>query len=565
MWILQIINDLWFYSGYIMYRIYEAIWTPYLLPLLDDIRGRFRIPVNASLPQYDSDSSARFILQRRRSSYYNSFLNSYLTVPVFQLFTFFFYEFFINIILASPLLFYSIANHFDDGRYIRSEDDLRAIVKKFGLIDNMIRSTDDNCYQLNPSFEIMRKMTPDKKIALQKSLKSAIYFTADIEKVMNQLNNDLYFFQDCDAINLPTDFQVDGLYVPYMDGEKKRLRIETIVLTDKRFNTTYVFQMSDSQWTVIRNKYINWTRFMGSALLHQLGPNVYCPSFFYHSKKTLSAKHPISALTQPFMEGIYFTNNIFTSMGISIPNTETYILNQYMEKVELFDLSNKPLRETLKYAHSQDGKYVMNYPAMIERNGLSEIYFEQKELLMQFYELINELVTNVIDYYYRSETDYKTDPELYALSIAIQSDFPFIGDLRDRNILILFLTNIIYLSTIRHTQSHINYVYLNSFYDYSYRRTWFNEVLQRLYEGNTDMPISMLYSTVGDFYKKYSSDMYPGVPINRFNEKYANYFTDSTVNGFFQQMVAKFNKIKSGLIRDQFTEFIFRAEKSNTI
>ena len=70
---------------------------------------------------------------------------------------------------------------------------------------------------------------------------------------------------------------------------------------------------------------------------------------------------------------------------------------------------------------------------------------------------------------------------------------------------------------------------------------------------------SYLFSSVTDFYSRYTSSLYPSVPINLFGHGYVNLFDDDKVNGFFKDMNLKFKKIQNKYIniRNQYNEFLF--------
>jgi hypothetical protein len=569
MTLLQSLNDCLFYFGYVLYRVYDVVWTQYLLKVTEKIRGKFRKPIDAVLPQNDSDFRIRYTLLRHQATYFENYGKTFVQMPFFQVITFLVQEFFPNILIVGTVLAWSVFEYFNDGRTIDSRKDLEAIVKRFGLVDDFVAITDDNCYQLNTAFEIMKKMTLSKQSKLINRISSATYFTVNKKNFVDNFTTTDYYYQDCDTLNDTMTFDVDGLYVPYMDSDgNKRLRLDTIVLTDKKDKSypTFVFQKSDQQWIVIRNNYINWTRSDASIMLHQLGCNIYCPSVLQHMRQTLSDKHPVSVLTKPFFEGVYFTNNIFTTFGISAANTEKQLINSYMDRVELFDLSNETMISALKTFHATEGKYILNYPEMLPNHGVDDIYFEQKKLLTQTYDIVCELVTSVINYYYKNENDFTMDTELDDFATGISKDYEFVGNVRKKNELITFLTNIIYLSSVRHSQSHMNFCFLANFYEYALRKTDLDMLLDKLKTvRNLTFDESMLYSTYGNFYNRYASGIYPSVPVNLFELGYENYFKDPSVNKFYDVMTTKFIVLRNTIKRDQFTEFMFRMEKSNTI
>lgn len=559
-------NDLSFFTGYLTFRTYDSIWRKATLPMYSKLKENLRKPTKACLPQNDSDYRLRHTLIRQNARHYQSIKNTFINIPTFELNTFLKKEFHSNIILASPTLSFSVLDYLNDGRIINSDKDIRKIVKKFRLIDSMTRLTDYNAYQLNPAIDILKILDDNTRNNLSKLFDNAIFYSLDVESFVNEFNDKKYYFQDCDAINKQFNYEVYGLYIPYDDNGKKRLQIETIILVDRRTDNTktYVFQSNFSQWEIIRNNYINWTRTMSSVYEHQLGSNVYCQNTLYHMRKTLAKNHPITVLMKPFMEGVYFTNKVFTSFGISIADTENEVVNRYMDRVELFDLSNQTMTQALDYIHKTDGYKLLDYAKVYHENGIDDIYFEQKQLLENLYQIVFDLVTNVFEYYYQSTEDYVKDNELRDFYLSVKNDLPFIEDLQEKNNAVKFFSNIIFLSSIRHSKNHINYAYLNSFYDYALRKTNFDLLLDKL-DNDILFDEKDCLSTVGDFYSKYSSGIYPSVPINLFGSGYKNLFADKEVQKFFTDVTNKLNQLKKNTERNNYTEFLFRLQNSNTI
>lgn len=507
----------------------------------------------------------RFIKLRQLATYYQAEQNTFIQIPIFELLTFVEKEYFNNIALAAPMLAFSVIDYFDDGRVINSREDVERIVDKFGLVDTITSLTDENAYQLNTCFDIMKKMTTDTKDLIKDSILDATFFVTDEISFINNFSTKEYYYQDCSSMNKQYKYDVYGLYIPVMDDTKKRLLLESIVLIDKRQDeTSYVFQNTYEHWDIIRNTYINWTRSMGSVYEHQMGSNVYCQATLFHMRQTMATNHPLSIMMIPFFEGVYYTNGVFTDFGISVANTQDDLVNRYMAHVELFDVSNETMIDSLRLIHMDDGHKILNYEIALGENGIDDIYFEQKDLLQALYDMILELVTNIINYYYITDDYIPRDTELRDLFLSMTKDFPFLGDFSIRANVINFFTNVIYLSSVRHSQSHINFTYLNNYYDYALRKTNFTMILNKL-ESQIPLSEADLFSTTTDFYSKYSSGMYPSVPLNLFGTNYKNLFRDREVQRFFKVMKNKFNDLKRNTERNNYTEFLFRLQNSNTI
>jgi hypothetical protein len=543
--------------------VYDAVWTRAALPGLLKVKDYLRKPVKASLPQHDEHYTLRYELVRNNARNYKAIDKTFMQIPTFELFTYITKEFNLNILLASPLLIFSIIDYFNDGRSIRSKNDVHKYVNRFGLIDNMIEITDDNAYQLNTCFEVMKRVDRRTLKKVRKAVKASNL--EDKDGFLVGLSEKEYYYQDCSYMNAQELFEVIPMYLPYLDNDLKRLRLDSIVLTDKQSGTaiSYVFQSNDAEWTVVRETCINWIRSMCSIYEHQLGSNVYCQSMFLKIRQTLSEKHPLNLLTKPFFDGLYFTNNVFVDFGISIAHTDNKLVNRYMDRVELFDLSNQTMTAALQSIHEKEGSHLLDYPTSLVENGIADLHWEQKDSLLKMYKLIEELVTNVLDYYYNEE-DYINDMELRNFANQVHQDFSFLGDLQVREELIKLFTNIIFLSAPRHSQSHINFFGLSSIYDYGLRKTNFNAILDKLRVG---LPLADedLYSSVSDFYKKYSSQAYPIVPINLFGYGYKNLFSDKIVQEYFDKMTNDFLEYRGGLTRNYYTEYLFRLQNSNTI
>ena len=561
----KIENDIVFFSGNVTFKLYDCLWRKYILPLRTKIQELKRDPTHAYLPHDDPDYRMRFIKLRQFATYYQAEQNTFIQIPIFEIDTYLKNEYFHNIVLAAPMLAFSVIDYFDDDRVINSRADIERLVNKFCLTNTLTPVNDENAYQLNTCFDIMKKMDDATKYIIEAAIVNAFYFVPDITKFVSEFATKEYYYQDCASMNIQYKYDVYGLYVPVMDGDKKRLVLETIILIDKRKDeTTYVFQNTYEHWDVIRNTYINWTRSMGSMYEHQLGSNVYVQATLFHMRQTMDGKHPLSVMMIPFFEGVYYTNSVFVDFGISVANTQDDFVNRYMAHVELFDISNQSMIAALKHLHENDGHKILNYDIALTENGIDDIYFEQKEILKELYDMIKELVTNIINHFYVTDHHLKTDPELRDLFLSMTKDFPFLGDFNVRENVISFFTNIIYLSSVRHSQSHINFTYLNDYHDYALRKTNFNMILNKL-ESHIPLEEKDLYSTTTDFYSKYSSGMYPSVPLNLFGSNYKNLYTDRQVQRYFKTMKNKFNALKRNTQRNNYTEFLFRLQNSNTI
>lgn len=569
MFVKRILNDLIFFASYLTFLIYDTVWRLILLPLLEFVKDICRTPVHACLPQRDPNQSMRFVLQRNDATYYRPEPEGFIHVPEFRYFIFVLKEFFINIILASPLLLFSIFNFFNDGRVIKNKTQLKSLVRSFWLKDSFEEITDDNCYELNTAFEIIKKLSSDTVLQnkIHALVSQSISYNANVQEVLENIGLNKYYTHDCTPINDTQPFDVYGLFVPYTtDKGQNRLTLKVIVQADKINSKVYIFVPCDKNWIIMRNNYINWIRTYSSVYLHQLGSNVYCSNALYHIKTTLSESHPLCVMMKPFLEGIYLTNNVFMDFGINNVYHEDTLANQYMSSVELFDVSNDTMVTALKEVHNKYGKTILDYPSIFAANQIKDIDFSQKEHLEKLYQIIYDLVESIVSHYYKHCDDMTGDYELQAFIRRLTEDLQIINIL-DKNDLIKYFANIIYLASVRHSQSHVNFGYLASHNDYGLRKTNI-VVLNNILNSDPEYVFdeTFLYSTYGDFYSKYTSALYPSVPVNRFGQGYGNLFTDQKVNGYFVKMTDKLNKIIAGIKhRNNFSEFMFRLQNSNTI
>lgn len=551
----QTLTQIVFVIGFQIFKLYFN-YSSYILIAVDKMMGLLRKPTKACLPHYDKDYRKRYLEQRHESTFYVKNKTSNFSIPKFSVIVFIIKEFFANIIIGSPLLVFPVINYSLDKRMITSKKQLIALSKKLGLKDDyFIYSTDENCYELNTAFEIMAKVDDVMRNDIMRKIsESKKYGWVD------DFGNDEYYYQKCEYIN--DEFDIIGLFVPYVVNGNKKLKIKIILITDKKDNQTYAFQNDGSEtWTVVRNNYINWARTLSSLLIHQVGCNIYGPVTLYLVKKHLHKSHPIALLLKPFLDGLYFTNNIFVSFGISSADTTGSLINTYMAGVELFDIQNERMITAVNKIHEKEVVNIIEYKKSL--TGIEDIYFEQKDLLNKTYDMVYELVKNVVDYYYL-ENDYTKDVELVGLSKDIKREFSNKWDITKRNDLINFVTGIIYLSSIRHSQSHINFCFMSHFYEYGLRKTDFAMIVGNL-KADKELKESMLYSTYGDFYSRYSSGVYPSVPLNFIEHGYDNLFDDHNVKGYFDKFVKSFHDLKKKTPRNQYTEFMFRMERSNTI
>jgi hypothetical protein len=141
----------------------------------------------------------------------------------------------------------------------------------------------------------------------------------------------------------------------------------------------------------------------------------------------------------------------------------------------------------------------MDYSNIHRVNQIEDIYFEQKNILMHCIRSHN-MFSNIIDYYYESNEDsLKKDYEFSEFYAQFQTKFQEFAPKCDIHTMKKILTDIIFESSVRHSESHTNYFYLYNFYDLPTRKTNTRLILNKINLGEK-VSHRDLYSTYGNLY-----------------------------------------------------------------
>lgn len=542
--IRKILNNIVLYVCNKLYNFYSLFWMDTGRIYLKKTKNYLRRPTEVILPQYDENFKMRSILLRTKRLYYQ-YYDLFIKLPIINVLMMFTMESNINLIFALPLILVGILNFGYDGRDIKSEKDIEKIVKTYGLDNDLPTITDENCYELNVHFDILKKIDKKGKSFVKTCLKNTncIKYNGNVNVVLKNLNN--YYYQDCWCINDKRSYDIVGLFESYFDeNQLKKLKLTTIVIYDKLRDLSYLFVNNDENWTVIRNTYINWSRSNSTNLMHQLGNTSYPASFLYYVKHNLSYNHPLYLLIDSFMSLVYFGSN--TILIGDVPK------NDYISQVELNDMQNNESLHALRELHKNYGKSMLNYPEILEQNQIDDIYFTQKETLDYMFKIQKKLVTEVFDYYYKSEEDFKNDVELKSLFDGAKEDFSFLE--YDKNSMIVLFTNIIFLSTARHVQTHLH---RQNLCDYGLIKTNIEIILNELYMNKTKIfEKNFLYSSYSNLYLLYTLLKTGELPIEAFGYEYINLYKDENVTKFFKTMSDDFFKLKNSLKLNHYTKYI---------
>jgi hypothetical protein len=205
----------------------------------------------------------------------------------------------------------------------------------------------------------------------------------------------------------------------------------------------------------------------------------------------------------------------------------------------------------------------MDYGNSHKNNGIDDIYFEQRSYMDQLFEIIRTMVHGIIDCYYKSDEDVINDPELISFYNIFKDLFPEFGKISVRVVKKIF-TDIVYLASVRHSESHINYYYLFNLTDLPVRKTNTKVILDQINRG--EIPIETdVYSSYRDFYNSITSGLYPTVPLNIFGYGMSNRFDNPVAQKYLDDLMPQYNQIKANTPRTPMTEFVFVMQNSNTI
>jgi hypothetical protein len=269
-------------------------------------------------------------------------------------------------------------------------------------------------------------------------------------------------------------------------------------------------------------------------------------------------------LLDPYFENVYSTNNVFTSMGVSVDPKFDYLINYYMENLEIFELQNQQSINGLKYVHNTFGWSVIEYQNIYDILNINDIDFAQRETLDQLYKLMFKMMSNVIDKFYLSENDIKKDREIQNWFYHLNKNIPKFPNKLTIKSLKYIITNIAFNSSVRHAQSHVNFYRLYNLYDYPSRQTYTETFLKDM-ETNKIIAVTDLYKTFGHLLKDISSTLYAAIPLNLLGYGMKNYFKQKDVQDIIDNFTYELESYKKTVDRNIYTEYVFRLSKSNTI
>jgi hypothetical protein len=351
-YIKKILNDFLLLFSAQIYKFYSIIFAAYVLPPYYTFRSFIRKTSHISLPQNDSDLTARFIELERTKTFYHLYDNNgYFPGVTTELFTNTIKEFYLNLIAAGPLLFFSVFDFFDDGRYLKSAKEILFIEKLLGLPKTVPKIDDYTAYERTTGHDLIEKITSEKRKFITNRWRDKHGLYDYLDKHKELYGHDVVFLGE-----FYNDIGYFGLFEPYMDGEKKRLRITYVMMYDWSTKQEYVFNWKMPEWPVIRILYVNIIKSQSSFTYHQLCSNIYNSYFLYLIRTNLSTRHPIHAMMDPFLEGTYNTNAVFNSMGISIYNKNFDAFRRYMERTQIFDSpQGEEMSKLMTYFYEQTG------------------------------------------------------------------------------------------------------------------------------------------------------------------------------------------------------------------
>jgi hypothetical protein len=548
--LLGFFNDLLFRINYTIYLFYDTYWTNYFLIWLETCKDFLRTPINASLPRDDPEIRDRQIKKNKLCGLIECVLWSK--------------ELFMNLFMTFPLFLAIIFNYPEDDRSIRSRKEMGRIVENLEIRNNFLDISDYNAYQLNTAFDIMKKIGPNEAIIIKDMIYKSKVTCTDVDKLVDVI--DECYFQDCRALNMTQSFDIYAIYHPVFDKcKRKRLRLIAITVDYKPTNVSFTFGPRDPDWITVRNNYINWSKSVSSFMIGLLGSNIYCTIVLNSMINNLSPKHPIYIMLKQYLAGNCHTTvggiSLFTKAscyGVCSVTCSEKCLNTE----NIFDQQSDNIKIPLKMVHEKYCEFILNYPSMLTYQKTDNIYFEQKESLKLLHCIIEELVSKIMNHYYVFRDDFMRDTELHNFYRGISIYFVHLS--YTKKDMINLLTGIIFLASVRNSQQHANSSFFSDVYDYGLIQTNIGLFLENII-ANDGLETSKSYnfSSVSDFYRKYSETVFQSVPITYFRLNNNNLYCDKKVNRYFKEMSRKVSTLIKKTPRNNYTEYLFRLQKSN--
>lgn len=282
-----------------------------------------------------------------------------------------------------------------------------------------------------------------------------------------------------------------------------------------------------------------------------------------NTRRNLHEKHPISKLLSVFFDGLYFTQKTFSSLGFTDSNHQTDSTTNYVGSFLMFDIQNSENTIIETEIYKTYGWEIMRFKEFVTKRKVNELNIPQMSIILALYDVFYDFVKKIIQNVYDHEDKIIEDYELANWLRENKKVFPnmYIGSI-DRVKLTSILTDIIFASSVRHWQSHVNSYYLYNVLDFPRRGTRMDFIFEDLLL-NKQIDDDTSFTTF-DFYHYFMSIYVTSAVLEKFDDAIDYLFrNDKDKKEIVKQFKSNISNITKNLERKDYTELFFRFQIAN--
>lgn len=535
------IDELTFGSYILSYNITESQINQKFLSALYKFINKISKQSRPVLPQDDENKKKRYVELNINKYNYPIDLDGITPMTKFNWKTYLFKEFSLPQVFGLTFLAPVISNRFLSRDEI-TEDDVKRLLKKFKLPNNTERLNENNVYLKKNAYESLKLVLQEERSLYGLVDDTNEYYVDDFLDIEQQG----YFFPVC------------GIFIKNSDNSLTLIKI--IV---KYNGYKLEFDNTNKNWNLIMKVYNNMIKDLCSSLVHQVCSNQYAYTIFMNTRRNLHEKHPISKLLSVFFNGIYYTQKTFSSLGFTDSTHQTDPYTNYVGSFLMFDIQNSENTNIETGMYKRYGWSLMRFKEFVQKRGVDKLNIPQMTIMLELYDVFHDFVHKIVYNVYSSEDRLIED---YELANWLRENKKTFHDMYEQSIdreqLTNILTDIIYVCSVRHWQSHVNSYYLYNVLDFPRRGTRMDFIFEDLLLDKQIVDDTAF--TTFDFYHYFMSIYVTSAVLEKFDDAIDYlYRNDSEKREIVKEFKSNFNNIIDNLERKDYTELFFRLQISN--
>ncbi|AYV76148.1 MAG: putative lipoxygenase [Terrestrivirus sp.] len=535
------IDELTFGSYILSYNITESKASQNFISGMFKLLNKMSKQSVPTLPQDDKDPKKRYVELNINKYNYPIDIDGITPMTKFNWKTYLLKEFSLPQVVGLGFLSPVISNRFLSRDPI-TEDDVKRLLKKFKLPNNTDRLNENNVYLKKNAYESLKYVSDDERSKYGLPNDNNVYYVDDFLDIEQQG----YFFPTC------------GVFIKNADNSLTLINIIIIYNGyDLRFDST------SKNWNLMMKIYNNSIKNFGSSLVHQMCSNQYIYTIFMNTRRHLHEKHPISKLLSVFFDGLYFTQKTFSSLGFTDNQHQTDPSTNYVGSFLMFDIQNSENTIVETEIYKTYGWQIMRFKDFVKNRKVDELNIPQLSIMLKLYDIFHDFVKGIVQNVYDYEDKILEDYELINWLKENKKVFPdmYLSSI-DHGKLTSILTDIIFASSVRHWQSHVNSYYMYNVLDFPRRGTRMDYIFGDLLL-NKQIDDDTSFTTL-DFYHYFMTIYVTSAVLEKFDDAIAYLFRNDKVK---KEIVNKFRSniknVTNNLERTDYTELFFRLQIAN--